>query len=186
MKNNTKTKLIALSTFFGLASASSAVTLLVDFGPGTQTVSTAADFAVADSNVDAAASVNQVTSGAANAASGVGVDAVVAVNNGGAFQAGGTPAVGPNGILIDYLFGNNTDPSVTVSGLEEIAAGTALTLTVYAHGDQAAQFADVIFTEGGNSTTSDVTTAATPFATFNFTKQAGVDEFTIVVDNGGE
>jgi len=186
MKKNIKTNLIALSAFFGLASASSAVTLLVDFGPGTQTESSASDFALADSTVDTSAIVNEVVAATDVIVAGVGVDAVVSVNTGGVFQAGATPATGPNGILIDYIFGNNADPSVTVSGLEEIATGTALTLTVYSHGDQAAQVADIIFTEGGNSTTSDVTTGEIPFATFNFTKQDGVDEFTIVVDNGGE
>ena len=194
MKTITKTNLITLSAFFGLASASSAVTLLVDFsgndnmGPIT---STAADFAIADANVDLAATVQDINgdivAGAPTTVTGVGISAEVTINQGGGFRAVAlAPGVtGPAGILQDYIFsGGNNDVIFTLGGLEEIATGETVTLTVYSQGDQPDQIANIVLDEGGNSTTLGPTSPAAPSVTFDFVKQAGVDEITITADNG--
>ena len=193
MKIITKTNLITLSAFFGLASVSSAVTLLVDFsgndnmGPIT---STSADFAIADTNVNLNAAVQNINGdivAGATTVTGVGISAEVTISQGGGFSAAALAqgVTGPAGILQDYIFsGGNNDVIFTLGGLEEIATGETVTLTVYSQGDQTNQIANIVLDEGGNSTTLGPTSPAAPSVTFDFVKQAGVDEITITADNG--
>lgn len=217
----------------GFAASASAGTLLVDFGGndnGGILASAASDFQGQDADVDLAAPVN-VFNGDVNIASSgnivpvTGIDSAgtsftadVQVLDGSGFNAntGANSGTSNVPILDGYLtlsFGDGVRFAVT--GLEEIAAGTEVTLTVYAVGDQANQVGGVGVTLGeateafitadgaleedralatntSNAGTVSGDAGATPvigadsFRQTTFTKVDGVDSFEIRIDRASQ
>jgi len=186
-----------------LCSVTNAQTLLVDFMGSSDTElpvnSSASDFAIADPNVDIATVVNAIDPElAASPASITGVNLSADLSFSGlSFFNGGGFAQGPSGqrngspILDGYLIGSETgffanpaspNPLVTINNLDEIVAGSAVTLTVYSIGDEDDQVAPITFSDGIQTFTSDFTSPTTPFATFNFTA-SGSDTFEFFADN---
>jgi len=108
------------------------------------------------------------------------------------FRQGTPVGAGPRDnlpILDGYLFASeNTappslaNPTVTLSGISGVTAGSAVTLTVYSIGDVDDQIAPVTFSDGIQSFTSGSTSPSSPFVTFNFTA-SGSDTFQIFADN---
>ena len=172
-----------------------AQTILVDFHGNDNnglTTSTSSDFAANDSAIDLSAVVNNIDAdaGATDAAiAGVGLDALLTIDSGTGFNAPGGVFPG-DAILSDYLVGNGADAAFTLTGLEEIAAGSTITLVGYSHGDQPDQVADLILdiNEGGSVTSLDspVTSEAVPFNTFTCTTTAALTSLTLTADNEGE
>jgi len=74
------------------------------------------------------------------------------------------------------------NPTVTLSGISGVTAGSAVTLTVYSIGDVDDQIAPVTFSDGIQSFTSGSTSPSSPFVTFNFTASDS-DTFQIFADN---
>ena len=220
-----KHNLVLTALSVGLATSASAGTLLVDFGGndnGGILASTAADFAGQDANVDLAANVNvfNADNNAGDpapivAVSGIDTTANVQLLNGtSGFNADTGAGSGTNNvpILDGYAVLRDGDGArISVTGLDEIAAGTEVTLTVYALGDQTNQVGEVgltleggaeaFITEAGTLVTSvgdstDTSTAGsvsgddgvTPvigagsFRQTTFTKVDGVDSFEIRIE----
>jgi len=183
------------SILFGLTSISSIAdtTLLVDFAgsdnDGSITAS-AANFIVANNDVDTTATVNSINAEA------ISPNTIIPVTGNGistnlTFTGKGFNAVsGPfkdDPILGGYIFTRSKSPSVTLTGLEEITAGTTVTLVIYSHGDSSEQIADIILTvDDGQTFTSAVTSEANPFVTFTFTTNASINSLTLTADNNGK
>ena len=94
-------------------------------------------------------------------------------------------------ILDGYIFGSemgmfaspgSPDPLVTLTNFHEILAGSAVTLTVYAIGDQDDQVAPITVSDGTQTFTSAFTSATNPYVTFNFTA-SGSGTFQISANN---
>jgi len=191
MKSSKKICTLAVaSSLFGLSSLSQASTLLIDFGAPTGLQAQATDFVPNDSDIDTSETVNFIT--------GVGAGDTVAVTNTGitadvnvieatgGFNQATANQFGTDPILSNYLFNrNNNDVVVTISGLNEIVAGTEVSIVVYAIGDQPAQVAPVVLDvdDGQSFTSPNATSVANPFVTFTFTAQADIDTLTITADN---
>lgn len=167
-------------------------TFLVDFNGGGGGIAPvdAADFAVADPNVDLTATVHSLTTGNATGLAGTnGVEFDLIDSGGASFTTNkGTYVNQP--ILDAYLFINNSSRTVSVSSLEEIAAGQTLTITLYGVGDNPNQ--DTRFTLnydgsaiGTADTNYDSGNLEDTYVTFNIVKQAGVDQFEVVFQNNG-
>lgn len=164
-------------------------------------MSTAADFQIADPAVASGTDVvafdqdliptnTTVTTITSNG----GITADLNVAAGFGFSAGGGPNNGTN--ILDGYIANGGGPNnaviVNVNGLEEIATGDVVTLTVYSVGDQPAQDGLVSFEYAGLTVTDPVPTVAetagiTPdaFSQFTFIKLAGEDDLVISAVNAG-
>ena len=172
-------------------------TFLVNFNQEAGNISgvlndtTAADFAVADPLVDLSTPVVVLDqSDRINLAGSDGATFNIETTSAGAFTT-------PNGFFADtpildsYLtVTGNTTANVTVSGLDEIAAGEQVTLTLYGVGDNSNQ--ESIFTVfhagqevGGGETNYDSNTFTDTFITVSFTKVAGFDSIEIDFMNAG-
>ncbi|MBB6431005.1 hypothetical protein [Algisphaera agarilytica] len=194
--------ILSLSMICGTSSAG--VTLLVDFGPfktgdknaGNQKKPQAStdDFALADPQVDPQAQVNNMLLNMAPARAkdndteleGVGIVAEVTFKRLVGYGAFGGD-YGKTPILNSYLYVQKTSSSVTVSSLEEIEAGSTVTVAAWGGGDKPGQ--DTIFSitydgvESSKQTVVHGVPQAEAFATFTFTKVDGVDEVTINYGN---
>lgn len=209
-----KRNLVLTALSVGLATSASAGTLLVDFGGndnGGILASTAADFAGQDANVDLAANVNvfNADNNAGDpapivAVSGIDITANVQLLNGtSGFNANTGAGSGTNNvpILDGYAVLRGGDGArISVTGLDEIAAGAEVTLTVYALGDQTNQVGDVGLTlaggaetliAGGDTSATGTVSGDDPlgpvigadsFRQTTFTKVDGVDSFEIRID----
>lgn len=131
-------------------SVQAANTLLVDFfdnSNGGYFTSSASDFASVDSAVDLTASVNALNADnalAGVAITGIGFDAVFTKISGTGFSQGSGGPRNDVAILDGYLTDRFGNASGTISDLDEIAAGTAVTLTVWALGDTVSQEARLL------------------------------------------
>ncbi|QDU89230.1 Quinoprotein glucose dehydrogenase B precursor [Pirellulimonas nuda] len=167
-------------------------TLLVNFNRDVAGLNpvTAADFAVADAAVDLAATVNSVQAGGATGLLGSGgaIFDIVDSANGNDFTTNKGVYV-DEPILDSYIYINNVSRTITVTSLEEIAAGQTVTVTLFGVGDAANQ--ESLFTLNYNGAT--VGTGETDygasfydaFVSLSFTKVVGVDEFSVVFQNAG-
>lgn len=183
---------LAASSFVASASAG---TLLIDFIGNDNLpaqASTSADFAVADSAVELAAAVNVVDADANNSGTGnivpvtgVGIDANVQLLVGSGFNASGGPRNGVP-ILDGYSFASFANVSIEITGLEEIAPGTLVTVTTYAIGDGDDQVSTQEITYNGVTTSAaSPSSASEPSEQFTFTKVDGVDSLVVTsVRNG--
>ncbi|MEM6257201.1 MAG: PEP-CTERM sorting domain-containing protein [Planctomycetota bacterium] len=186
-----RSSLIACSVLVsaGAVGSASAGTLLIDFIGNDNLpaeTSTSADFAVADSAVELAATVNVFDadanpggSGNIVAVTGVDIAASVEVITGGGFNASGGPRNGV-AILDGYLFASFDNASIEITGLEEIAVGTVVTVTTYAIGDQDSQISTQQITYNGVTiSAAGPSSASEPSEQFTFTKLDGVDNLII-------
>ena len=162
-------------------------TFLVNFDNGGANVNdvAASDFAVADPDV-VAAEVHAVGGGGQTvtgllASDDSMFDVTVGPGDGGLFSTNsGTFANQP--IIDSYLVNRSSTNfrTVTVSSLEEIAAGSTVTVTLHGVGDQEGQDTEFQVTYDGVSlgtqeTDFDSGNLDDTFVTFSFTKVAGVD-----------
>ncbi|MBX2851062.1 MAG: PEP-CTERM sorting domain-containing protein [Phycisphaeraceae bacterium] len=173
----------------------SAGTLLIDFTSNDNlpaVPSSSADFAVADGAVELAATVNQINADTNNAGTGnvvavtgVGIDAGVEILTGSGFSAGSGSRDGV-AILDGYIFASFDNSSIEITGLEEIAAGTLVTVTSYAIGDADDQISTQEITYNGVTTPAPgPSNASEPSEPFTFTKVDGVDSLIVTsVRNG--
>lgn len=184
----------ALLTFIA-GNAHGDITLLVNFSNVSPTAATAsaANYVAADSNVDLMSTVVNVT-GTGSAAppaqtvTGSNISADLADMGRSFSQTGGIWGGTP--ILDSYLAASNTPLTVTVNSIEEFAAGTPVTLVVYGVGDVSNQDGSLVFDYNGVTSAAQTTEAdatggvnGDEYATFNFTKVAGVD--TVSFTNNG-
>lgn len=167
-------------------------TMLVNFhrdGSSGLDTATAADFAVADPAVELTAPVNLVDSGGATGLTGTNSSTFdVSVTGSNDFTT--NKGVYENEPILDsYLFVNNTAATVTVSGLEEIATGNVVYVTLFGVGDGANQ--ESLFTlryDGvvvGTDETDYGASYLDTYTSFSFTKVAGVDSFEVDFENAG-
>ena len=198
-----------------VSSAASGATLLVDFsagprvdGMGAPTVSTSADFQIADANVESAAPVNTILAFALQnntpvPVAGIGVNANIEIGPGGGsgptsgdvFTPTDASMWGQTAILDSYLSANGNGAggtsvrTVTVKGIEEIPAGSIFTLVAWGVGDSGeGDGQDTLFTATyGPTTQTDTTEFSGPlnqtYESFTFTKIDGIDELTINYSN---
>ena len=165
----------------------SEATLLVNFNRTSQSFrldeATATEFAVFDPQVDLTAPVNVLDrQGGTNLLGSNGIDFDVTVENAIDFTSG--QGIFRNEPILDsYLFTNGGTATVTVSGLEEISAGSQATLTLYGTGDSTNQesrftlrYDDEVVATGDTDHDSGIETTLIPFT---FTKIEGVDSFEI-------
>ena len=175
-------------------------TFLVNFANSSDRVDTAAasDFVFAEANVDLAATVhvidnNEVATGLGTSQGGQFDVSVGDEISGGIFATiVGTYAAQP--ILDSYLVNRSETEfrTVTVSSLEEIAAGDTVTVTLFGVGDRTNQESEFRLIYDGNNLGSQTTdydgTLQDTFVTYSFVKVAGVDELEIGfrnADTGG-
>lgn len=166
-------------------------TLLVNFVRDNGAIDpvSAADFAVADANVDLTAPVNQLESGGGTGLIGTGGATFDVIDTGGSDWTTNKGVYEFEPILDSYLFQNGGSRTVTVAGLDEITGGQTVTVTLFGVGDASNQ--ETEFTLNYNGAT--VGTAETDYGgsyldtyvTFSFTKQVGVDQFEVEFQTAG-
>jgi|GEM_PF-6137334 len=169
-----------------------AATFLVNFDAGgAVTPVSANNFAIADQFVDLTAPVNEIDSGGAANLNGSDGSTFNVLDSGPENDFTTNKGNYENQAILDsYLFINNGSRTIRVSGLDEIATGENVRVTLHGVGDAPNQ--DTRFTvryDGSQIGTADTDydsgDLADTYVVFSFVKLVGVDQFDIVFQNNG-